>query len=125
MLKLRVSRICSGENRATAAFSGETSAILSTPIFAGQLDMLLNFLGLQQIEDADAQRIEQAIHRFQAETAAGVQKIGKMSLRKIGGASQTDSRQFSSPYAGADVCPELLLQILKGHVLSLEAIHLL
>ena len=87
--------------------------------------MLLNFLRLQQIEDADAQRIEQAIHRFQTETAARVQEIGEMSLRKIGGASQTDSRQFSSPNAGADVCPELLLQILKGHVLLLEEIHLL
>jgi hypothetical protein len=48
-----------------------------------------------------------------------------MPLRKIGGASQTDAGEFAPPDAGADVYPELLLQILEGHVLFLKEIHLL
>src|SRR5208283_1122260 len=50
----------------------------------GQKRSPLNLAGIHQIEHLDLQRFKEPVHRFQAQSAAGVEEIGEMALLEAG-----------------------------------------
>ena len=107
-------------------FRRHQSNLARHPSFSWAAQRFLNFLRSQSIDDADAQGFEQPVHRFQAEAAAEVQKIGEMPLRKTGGASQAAAGQLAPADAGANVSRSWSCRFRKVILeLFLEAIHVL
>jgi len=78
-------------------------------------ELPLDIFEVRQIQHADVQGLQKAIHGFQAETAAGVEEVGKVALLKPGFAGQTGTGQLPTVDSGPDVGTQFVLQVLEIH----------
>jgi hypothetical protein len=91
------------------------SDVLESGCSRRERDLLLDGFEIGQVKHADVQGVEQPVHGFQAETAAGVEEVGKMALLKPGLAGQTGSGQLPPVDSAPDVGAQFVLQVLKCH----------
>ena len=95
---------------------GDDGNALPTSASGRQKCSPLNLAGVHQIEHFDLQSIEEPVHRFHTQSAAGIKEIRKMALLETGLAGQTASGQFSPADPRPDVCTQSVLQVLDSHV---------
>src|SRR5271165_999569 len=75
----------------------------------------LNLYRIHQIEHPNLQGVEEPVHRFQAQPATRIEKIGEMALLETGLARQRAAGQFPSPDPRPDMRAQSVLQVSESH----------
>src|ERR1022692_1758085 len=82
-------------------------------VVAGRQDgsALVDFGGIEQIQDREVLHREDAVHAFQAQTALTIQEVGDMGLLKASLLSQKEAGQL----AFLDALPKSIAQVVLQH----------
>lgn len=102
-------------------FGGGDDGIDDENIFEGivtggrDAGALVDFSGIEQVEDGDTEDGEDVVHTFETETALAVEEVGYVGLLESGEVGELEARELTSFDAGPNKFAQIFLKRAESH----------